>query len=173
MADFAQSARGDYEPTLLCIDDQEPGLRIRKIFLEMQGYKVLTASSGREGLALLQASPVDAVILDYRMPEMDGAEVAERVLQTQPTLPIIVLSGYVADLPERLQSLARGFVPKGESPAELLKVLEEVLGGQPAKRLPKPAEVLEESVEQVERSKQVISKNARRLEERKRMFRKR
>ncbi|HEV8523168.1 MAG TPA: response regulator [Terriglobales bacterium] len=159
-------------PTLLCIDDQESALKIRKLFLEAQGYKVLIASSGREGLELLKAHPLDAVILDYRMPEMDGAEVAERMQQTHPALPIIVLSGYVADLPERLKSIARGFVAKGGSPAELLNILAEVLGGQPLKRPPKSAEVLAESAEQVERSKRVVSENLRRLEERKRVSRK-
>jgi len=159
-------ALGSSQPTLLCIDDQESALKIRKLFLEAQGYKVLIASSGREGLELLKAERVDAVILDYRMPEMDGTEVAEKIQQTHPALAIIVLSGYVAELPERLKSIARGFVAKGGPATELLSILEEAMGCHPPKRPPKPAEVLEESVEQVERAKRVVSENLRRLQER-------
>ena len=54
---------------VLCIGDQEDGLRIRKLFLETMGYEVLTAASGRAGLDLMAAHPIDAVVLDYRMPE--------------------------------------------------------------------------------------------------------
>jgi CheY-like chemotaxis protein len=61
---------------ILCIDDEPVGLRVRKMLLESQGYKVLTATSGREGLQLFATHPVDAVVLDYTMPEMNGDQVA-------------------------------------------------------------------------------------------------
>jgi CheY-like chemotaxis protein len=61
---------------ILCIDDEPVGLRVRKLLLESQGYQVLTATSGREGLELFAAHPVSAVILDYAMPEMNGDQVA-------------------------------------------------------------------------------------------------
>jgi DNA-binding response OmpR family regulator len=52
---------------------------IRRILLEGRGYRVLTATSGARGLALLQQNTVDAVILDYRMEGMDGAAVATMI----------------------------------------------------------------------------------------------
>ena len=65
--------------TVLCIDDDGTGLSLRKMMLEEEGYYVFTANSGEEGLALLDAQRIDAVILDYRMPEMNGGEVARRI----------------------------------------------------------------------------------------------
>ncbi len=114
--------------SILCIDDQAASLAIRKLFLESQGYCVLTAHSGPEGLELLRQRPVDALLLDYRMPGMDGQEVAVIVKREQPELPIIVLSGYVADIPEELRRLAVGFVTKGSPPDQLLELLQAVLG---------------------------------------------
>jgi response regulator RpfG family c-di-GMP phosphodiesterase len=48
----------------LCIDDEEPGLVLRKALLESAGYRVLTARSGREGIRVFESNPVDAVVLE-------------------------------------------------------------------------------------------------------------
>jgi CheY-like chemotaxis protein len=61
---------------LLCIDDNEDVLECEKSFLETFGYTVLTAPSGGKGLELASIHSVDVVIVDYFMPEMNGAEVA-------------------------------------------------------------------------------------------------
>jgi CheY-like chemotaxis protein len=53
---------------VLCIDDDKATLHARKLVLEAAGYDVVTASSGRIGLRLLERHPVQVVILDYRMP---------------------------------------------------------------------------------------------------------
>ena len=71
-----------HPPRVLCIDDFKPGLETRRVFLEQFGFQVLTASSGMEGLRLMKENHVDAVVLDYRMPEMDGHEVALRIEKT-------------------------------------------------------------------------------------------
>ncbi len=57
---------------ILCIDDHQPGVRARKLILEAAGYRVLTANSGTIGLRLLRRHRVHFVVLDYRMPQMDG-----------------------------------------------------------------------------------------------------
>ena len=71
--------RGRKMKTVLCIDDDSTGLSLRKMMLEAEAYYVFTANNGEEGLALLNAQRIDAVILDYRMPEMNGDEVARRI----------------------------------------------------------------------------------------------
>src|SRR5690349_19570439 len=71
-----EARRCAMSPKVLCIDDQVSGLHVRKIFLEASGYAVLTASTGREGLQMRKSQPMAAVVLDYRMPEMDGGPVA-------------------------------------------------------------------------------------------------
>src|SRR4051812_40827439 len=79
--------------TVLCIDDDTAGLTLRKMMLESEGYEVLIAGSGEDGLALLQTHHVDAIVLDYQMPTMNGADVARLIRESRPDLPIVLLSG--------------------------------------------------------------------------------
>ena len=81
------------QKTLLCVDDNQSSLKIWKIILEDFGYKVLTASSGSEGLEVFASNAIDAVILDYQMPEMHGELVAAEMKRTNPEIPILMLSG--------------------------------------------------------------------------------
>lgn len=151
---------------ILCIDDRSEGLMCRKIFLETFGYQVQLAQSGREGLEMLRGSAVDAVLLDYRMPEMDGEAVARRIRQDWPELPIIMLSGYVADIPTSVRQLVRAFVSKGSPPGELLQTLENVLGPIPKKRPTRISEyprVAKSAQEQVERNRALVQKTRNRL----------
>ena len=73
--------------TVLCVDDEKIGLRVRKILLESHGFKVLTASSGAQGLALLENHHVDLVVLDYYMPGLNGGQVAPRFAAAAPAFP--------------------------------------------------------------------------------------
>ncbi len=65
--------------TILCIDDQWSGLIGRKMLLENNGYEVLEATGGTEGLRLFLSHSVDAVVLDYQMPGMNGDMVAAKM----------------------------------------------------------------------------------------------
>jgi DNA-binding response OmpR family regulator len=69
------------------------------LILEAAGYKVITASSGRIGLRLLQDNPVELVILDSRMSDMNGKAAARKIRRTHPNVPRLMLSGQI-DLPE-------------------------------------------------------------------------
>ena len=84
---------GTKRAVLLCIDDNEDVLECEKSFLECFGYTVLTARSGGRGLELASAHPIDIVIVDYVMPEMNGHEVAIAMRRLRPQAPIIMLSG--------------------------------------------------------------------------------
>lgn len=109
-------------PLILCVDDEVVGLRVRKILLERAGYKVLTAEDGRSGIDLFASEPVDAVVLDYAMPGMHGGEVAKRMRQAKPKVPILLLSAYVG-LPEEVSSLVDVYMTKGEGAPALLQKL--------------------------------------------------
>src|SRR5439155_13390498 len=85
---------------ILCIDDHWSGLIGRKMLLEQNGYEVLEATGGSEGLKLFLSQDVDAVILDYQMPDMNGAVVAARMKKVRSKVPIILLSAY-GPLPRR------------------------------------------------------------------------
>lgn len=125
----------DHPPHLvLCVDDEAVGLRIRKILLERAGYKVLTAPDGNSGLEIFSAQPVEAVVLDYSMPGMHGGEVARRMRQTKPNVPILLLSAYVG-LPAEVRSVVDIYMTKGEGAPTLLKRLKTLLAGPGKSRI--------------------------------------
>jgi CheY-like chemotaxis protein len=107
---------------VLCVDDELIGLQVRKILLERAGYRVLTAPNGAEGLEVFAAEPVEVVVLDYSMPGMHGGEVATRMRQIKPDVPILLLSAYIG-LPPEVISLVDLYMIKGEGPPLLLKKL--------------------------------------------------
>jgi CheY-like chemotaxis protein len=111
---------------ILCVDDELIGLRVRKVLLERAGYRVLTAMDGATGLRLFESEPVEAVVLDYSMPGMHGGEVAGRMRQIKPTIPILLLSAYLG-LPAEVTSLVNLYMTKGEGAPVLLSKLETLL----------------------------------------------
>jgi CheY-like chemotaxis protein len=111
---------------VLCVDDEAVGLHVRKVLLERAGYRVLTAEDGYSGLELFANQPVDAVVLDYSMPGMHGGEVARRMRQSKPHVPILLLSAYVG-LPDEVSSLVDVYMTKGEGAPALLNTLGSLL----------------------------------------------
>lgn len=107
---------------ILCVDDEATGLSVRKAILESQGYRVVTAENGPDGLAIFSAEPVDLVVLDYKMPAMNGDVVAERMKQLNPFIPILMLSAYV-DLPRETLALVDMYLTKGEGPLVMLNAV--------------------------------------------------
>src|SRR5579871_2617027 len=112
--------------TVLCVDDEKVGLRVRKIMLEGAGFEVLTATSGEQGLALLEKHHVDLLVLDYYMPGMNGGDVAAEVRSRKPQLPIIFLSAYFS-LPAAALELANAFITKGDPPDVLIDKIEQLI----------------------------------------------
>jgi len=119
---------------LLCIDDDQDVLECEKAFLESFGYTVLTAASGGKGLELASMYPVDVVIVDYFMPEMNGQEVAIEMRRLNPQAPIIMLSATV-DVPEQALKLVDVFIAKDRLASQLLPAIAQLHGGW----VPQPA----------------------------------
>ena len=111
---------------ILCVDDELSGLALRKIILESHGYRVLTAPSGPEAIEMFAQHPIDLVVLDFRMPQMLGDEVAERMRAIKPHVPIIMLSAYY-DLPEKVDKLVNARLVKGESTTGLIDAIARLL----------------------------------------------
>jgi len=82
-----------YKPLILCVDDDEGILDLTRMALECKGFRVLTANDGRSALEAFTACPIDAVILDYEMPGMNGAEVAREMTLIKPNVPKLLFSG--------------------------------------------------------------------------------
>ena len=77
---------------ILCVDDEENQLAVRKLVLESKGYEVLTAASGQQALSLLAQHQVDLVLSDHLMPGLTGAELARQIKAQKPELPVILIS---------------------------------------------------------------------------------
>lgn len=80
--------------TVLFVDDEINILQSLKRVFRKESYKILTASSGKEGLEILEKNPVNLVISDNRMPEMTGVEFMAQVKERFPTIMRIALTGY-------------------------------------------------------------------------------
>jgi PAS domain S-box-containing protein len=112
--------------SVLCIDDELSNLKVRKLLLESAGYSVLTASGGKEGLDIFRSNLVDAVVVDFSMPDMDGGTVAAHVKRIKPRIPVIVLSGY-RGAQETLNGVVDLFIKKGGEPKDFLSRLESLI----------------------------------------------
>ena len=102
----------------------------RKLFLEENGYQVLEATNGAEGLELFLSQPVDAVILDYQIPGMSGDVVAAKMKCISPQVPILLLSAY-GPLPKAKLKAVDAFLSKMQPPLILLSTLQQMLEGTP------------------------------------------
>jgi two-component system, OmpR family, response regulator CpxR len=106
--------------TILCVDDNEQALSIRKFMLETRGYQVVTCTNGRDAISTFQKGGVDLVLCDLMMPDIDGAEVVRQVKAKSPETPTIIFSGKIKIYDKDLHSDI--FLPKGMfAPAELLE----------------------------------------------------
>ena len=98
----------DTRPSILFVDDEERVVnQLRMIF--RQNYEVHTATSGAEGLAILQRTPVDVVVIDQRMPGMTGIEFLAQVRNQRPAAMRLLLTGY-SDLAAIVGSVNEGEV---------------------------------------------------------------
>jgi len=112
--------------TILCIDDHWKGLIGRKMLLEKSGFDVLGASSGDEALELFLTHPIDAVVVDYQMPGMDGGLLATRMKDLKSHVPIMLLSAF-GPLPENKLKSVDTFLSKSQPPNKLLTALNGLL----------------------------------------------
>lgn len=116
--------------TLLFIDDEANILASLKRLFRPLGYTILTAESGAEALALLEQQPVDLVISDMRMPQMNGAEVLEQIRGKWPDTVRILLTGY-ADLNSTIAAINRGeiyrYVSKPWEDNEIVLIVRDAL----------------------------------------------
>lgn len=115
--------------TLLYVEDDEDSIYMLSNRLQREGFDVLVARNGREGLDLAHDQRPDLVILDLVLPEMDGFETARRLRASQATagIPIVALSASV--LPEhRHRAIDAGCDDFEIKPVEFSRLLEKIGG---------------------------------------------
>jgi CheY-like chemotaxis protein len=106
--------------SILCVDDNEQTLSVRKFLLETRGYRVFTALNGQEAIAVFSETPIDLVLTDLGLPQMDGNALIGHLKEISPDTPMILTSDTVR-AGERAHR-ADAFLAKGCcSPAELLE----------------------------------------------------
>ena len=110
---------------ILCVDDEENPLVLRKLLLQKAGYEVLTARSAKEAIEMARSNHVDLVLSDYLMPGTTGAELAQQVKSQFPNLPVVLLSG-VNEIPSGAD-FADAFLSKVEGPERLCQEIATVL----------------------------------------------
>jgi CheY-like chemotaxis protein len=129
-----RAARTRPSARVLVVDDQEPVLELAREFLGRAGYDVVTAQGGRAGLERFAAAPADfaALVLDLAMPDLDGERVGKAVRALRAELPLLLVSGYDADLAAvRFAALQPArFLRKPYAREELVGALEQLLAAR-------------------------------------------
>jgi CheY-like chemotaxis protein len=131
------SADTTARPTLLWIDDFEPGLALYKAMFENIGFRVFTASSGDAGVKLAARNCPDVVVTDYEMPGMDGEAVAIAIKAMNSATPVVLFSGSTL-VPSRTRRVVNAFCDKAGSRDELLGTIRRLLGKKPVRALQPP-----------------------------------
>ena len=113
--------------TILVVDDDDPIRRLIELELKDDGYNVLTASNAQDALKLVQAESLDLVILDIRMPGMDGLEALPRILGLKEGLKVILNTAYSQYQESFMSWAADAYIIKSADLSELKAKVKELL----------------------------------------------
>jgi two-component system nitrogen regulation response regulator NtrX len=118
------------KPRVLIVDDEEAVRSSLRMILEYEGYEVLLAANGPAGLKMAEQEGPDLVILDIKMPQMDGLEVLKRLKAEEPSPPVVILSGHgtVKTAVEAVKLGAFDFIEKPPDSERILIVTRNALG---------------------------------------------
>lgn len=113
--------------TILVVDDDDPIRRLIELELKDDGYEVLTAANAQDALKLVQTEPLDLVILDIRMPGMDGLEALPRILGLKEGLKVILNTAYSQYQESFMSWAADAYIIKSADLTELKAKVKELL----------------------------------------------
>lgn len=111
---------------MMLVDDEERYLQTTARLIEKRGYEVLTARSGEEALKKLSAQTVHVVVLDMKMPGMDGNETLKAIKAIYPLVEVIMLTGH-ATVDSAIDGLRNGAFDYLMKPADPDQILEKAL----------------------------------------------
>ena len=113
--------------TILIVDDEPQILRLVERMIGPHRAKVMLAPRPSEALRICESEPVDILISDIQMPEMDGLKLVDRVLKIRPQTAVLLISGYYKDPPAAARSGRLKFLRKPFFPSELIQMIEGML----------------------------------------------
>jgi CheY-like chemotaxis protein len=101
--------------------------------LREQGYELVTATNGCDGLRLVRSQPVDAIVLDYHLDLLDAAAIADEIKQVRPELPIVMLTDHL-ELPDGALKSVDALVTRSDGAHFLWATVHFVLNVKPVQR---------------------------------------
>lgn len=121
------------DPTaILLVDDEEEFVSTLAERLEIRGFESKAAYSGDQALSLIESNDYDVVVLDVKMPGMDGLEVMDHIKTRRPEMPVILLTGH-GSTKEGMDGMHKGafdYLMKPLDIDELISKIQEALGGR-------------------------------------------
>lgn len=115
---------------ILIIDDNADLRILLKNLLTSHGYRAFAAASGSEGLGIVKTNPPDLIVCDFRLHDMDGREVLQEVREINPSLPVIIITGY-SDMRIAIDVMRLGaidYIIKPLVPQEILLCIQSIVG---------------------------------------------
>lgn len=127
----AAALAGGPAPHVLLVDDEVVAAMALERFLARKGFRVTTACDGREALAAHARDAADVVVTDMRMPRLGGRELIQALRGPQPSLPVVVVTGFLSsdDEAATLNGPNTAVMTKPLDPEALLRTLKGLLGG--------------------------------------------
>jgi response regulator RpfG family c-di-GMP phosphodiesterase len=116
-------------PTVLCVDDQHTDRQLLHDLFQTNNFDVLTAENWPDAKILLHSNEVDVVILDYRLIQANAVDIAIEVRKSRPRVPIMLLSGFLADVPEYFKRAVDGCVSKSSPLADWVDTAKSLCNG--------------------------------------------
>jgi two-component system response regulator (stage 0 sporulation protein F) len=114
-------------PKILVIEDEKNLRLLYKQDLEKDGFEVVTAANAPEGLAMVESEKPDLIVMDIRLPGMDGLEAMSHVLDKHPRLPVVLNSAYSSYKDSFMSWSADAYVVKSADTDELRTRIKELL----------------------------------------------
>jgi DNA-binding response OmpR family regulator len=111
---------------ILCVDDEPHVVTLKCAILEAAGHTVTAATSAQDAIAKLQHNAYDAVVTDWRLGDANGRSVVQAA-KDHSSMPVVVVSGYVAEAFQAAEPLADLYLEKPVNPEELVTIVNELL----------------------------------------------
>jgi DNA-binding NtrC family response regulator len=130
---------------ILVVDDEKSIRNTMKDILSYEGHDVLLAEKGKEALKMVANTPFDLVFCDIKMPEMDGVEVLEKLQESYPELPVVMISGH-GTIEVAVDCIRKGAYDFIEKPLDLNRILIAMRNGTEKTALIKETKILKRKI---------------------------